>query len=89
MSTKILDLTNEEPKIYVTSYSGYLKQRDVDFEKQLATYKDQQLLIKRMREQIKYCAERGMATNSSTMCNSAHELQTQLNRILKAKVERP
>ena len=89
MSNKILDLTNLTPRVYSTNYSGYLEQREKEFEKQMATYQDQQLVIKRLKEQIKYFAERGMATNSSTMCNRAHALQTQLDRILKNKIERP
>ncbi len=89
MSNKILDLTNLTPKVYSTNYTGYLTQREKEFEKQMASYEDQQLVIKRLKEQIKYFAERGMATNSSTMCNRARALQTQLDRILKNKVERP
>ena len=30
-----------------------------------------------------------MATNSSTLCNRAHALQTRLNKILSNKIERP
>ena len=89
MSNKILDLTNLTPKVYAGNYSSYLKQREVEFEKQMASYQDQQLVIKRLKEQIKYFAERGMATNSATMCNRSHALQSQLDRILKNKVERP
>lgn len=89
MSTKILDLSGIEPKVYNTNYSGYLEERERDFEKQMAAYADQQLVIKRLQEQIKYFAERGMATNSSTLCNRAHALQSQLDRILARKIERP
>ncbi len=89
MSNKILDLSGIEPKVYNTNYSGYLVEREKEFEKQMAAYQDQQLIIKRLQEQIKYFSERGMATNSSTLCNRAHSLQTQLNRILSRKVERP
>ena len=89
MSNKILDLSGIEPKVYSTNYTGYLKERERDFEKQLAAYQDQQLVIKRLQEQIKYFSDRGMATNSSTLCNRAHALRTQLNRILLRKVERP
>ncbi len=89
MSNKILDLTGIEPKVYNTNYSGYLIEREKEFEKQMAAYQDQQIIIKRLQEQIKYFAERGMATNSSTLCNRAHALQTQLDRILSKKVERP
>lgn len=89
MSNKILDLSGEQAKIYNTNYSGFLKEREIEFEKQMASYKDQQIVIKRLEEQIKYFAERGMATNSSTLCNRAHSLQTQLDRILARKIERP
>ena len=82
MSNKILDLGGFEPKIYCTNYTGYLEQKQRDFEKQMAQYQDQQLIIKRLTEQIKYFSERGMATNSSTLCDRAHALQTQLDRIL-------
>lgn len=89
MSTKILDISGIEPKVYNTNYTGYLEEKEKDFEKQMAAYADQQLIIKRLQEQIKYFAERGMATNSSTLCNRAHALQSQLNRILARKIERP
>ena len=89
MSNKILDLGGFEPKIYCTNYTGYLEQKQRDFEKQMAQYQDQQLIIKRLTEQIKYFSERGMATNSSTLCDRAHALQTQLDRILAQKIERP
>lgn len=89
MSNKILDLSDIEAKVYYTNYSGYIKERETEFEKQMASFKDQQLVIKRLKEQIKYFAERGMATNSSTMCNRAHALQTKLDRILKNKINRP
>ena len=89
MSSKILDLSDIEAKVYSTNYSGYLVEREKEFQKQLADYKNQQIVIKRLQEQIKYFSERGMATNSSTLCNRAKALQTTLNRILERKVERP
>ena len=89
MSNKIIDLSGTEAKVYNTNYTGYLEQRERDFEKQLAAYEDQQLVIKRLQEQIKYFSERGMATNSSTLCDRAHALQTELDRILANKIERP
>jgi len=89
MSNKILDLTNLEPKVYNTNYSGYLKEREIEFEKQLNSYNDQQEIIKRFQTQIKYFATRGMETNSSTMCDRAKALQTQLDRILKNRIEKP
>ncbi len=89
MANMVLDLSNEEAKLYYANYDGYLKEKERDFEKQMASYKEQQLLIKRLKEQIKYYSERGMATNSSTLCDRAHVLQTRLNKILENAVKRP
>ncbi len=89
MSKKILALDNGIAKVYSTNYSGYLQERERDFEKQMAEYKDQQIAMKRLEEQIKYFSERGMATNSSTLCDRAHALQTQLDRMKKRAVARP
>lgn len=89
MSSKILDLSGVEAKVYNTNYSGYVIEREKEFQKQLSDYKNQQIVIKRLQEQIKYFSERGMATNSSTLCDRAKALQTTLNKILEHKIERP
>lgn len=89
MSNKILDLDNGVGKVYTSNYSGYVEEKQRDFEKQMADYKDQQAMIKKLEEQKKYFAERGMATNSSTLCDRAHALQTQIDRLKKMAVARP
>jgi len=89
MSNKILDLDNGVGTVYYSNYSGYLEEKQRNFEKQMADYKDQQAIIKKLEEQKKYFAERGMATNSSTLCDRAHALQTQINRLKKMAVARP
>lgn len=89
MSNKILDLDNGLGKVYNTNYTGYLEEKKRDFQKQVANYKDQQAVIKRLEEQMKYFAERGMATNSSTLCDRAHALQTKIERLKKIAIARP
>lgn len=89
LSNKILSLDDVEAKIYATNYSGYLEQKQRDFEVQLAAFKDQQQAIKRLEEQIKYFSEMGMAKNSATLCNRAHSLSTQLERMKHAAVKKP
>ena len=89
MSNHILDLSDVEAKVYHTNYTGYLIEKERDFQKQMLDYKNQQKIIKRLQEQIKYFSERGMATNSSTLCNRAKALQTNLNRILEKQVAKP
>lgn len=89
LSNKILSLDDVEAKIYATNYSGYLEQKQRDVEVQLAAFKDQQQAIKRLEEQIKYFSEMGMAKNSATLCNRAHSLSTQLERMKRAAVKKP
>lgn len=89
MSNKILDIDNGIGKVYSSNYTGYMEAKQRDFEKQMADYKDQQAIIKKLEEQKKYFAERGMATNSSTLCDRAHALQTQIDRLKKIAVVRP
>lgn len=48
MSNKILDLDNGSGKVYSTNYTGFLEEKQRDFEKQMANYKDQQALIKKL-----------------------------------------
>ena len=89
MSNKILDLDNGTGKVYFSNYSGYIEEKQKDFEKQMADYKEQQATIKKLEEQKKYFAERGMATNSSTLCDRAHALQTKIDKLKKMAVAKP
>lgn len=89
MSNKILAINDGKAKVYNANYSGYLIEQEKEFEKQMAEFKNQQIAIKRLEEQIKYFSEMGMAKNSSTLCDRAHSLQTQLDRIKKNAVARP
>lgn len=89
MSNKILDIDNGEGKVYSTNYTGFLKEKQRNLEKQMADYKDQQALIKKLEAEKKYFAERGMATNSSTLTARAHALQTRIDRLKKIAIARP
>lgn len=89
MSNKILDLDDGVGKVYSTNYSGFLDEKQRDFEKQMANYKDQQALIKKLEAEKKYFAERGMATNSSTLTARAHTLQTKIDRLKQMAFARP
>ena len=89
MSNKILDLDDGVGKVYSTNYSGFLDEKQRDFEKQMANYKDQQALIKKLEAEKKYFAEKGMATNSSTLTARAHTLQTKIDRLKQMAVARP
>ena len=89
MSNKILDLDNGSGKIYSNNYSGFVEEKQKFFEKQMANYKEQQNLINKLEAERKYFAERGMATNSSTLTSRAHALQTRIEKIKAAIIDKP
>ena len=89
MCDKILDLESSSGKIYSTNYTGFLEEKERLFEKQMANYKEEQLLIKRLETEMKWFAERGMATNSSTLTARARALETRINRIKSNAIIRP
>ena len=89
MSSKILDLENGLGKVYYTNYTGFLEEKRLDFEKQMVNYKNQQNLIKKLEVQKKYFAERGMATNSSTLTARAHALQTRIDDLNQIAIAKP
>ena len=53
MSNKILDLDNGAGKVYSTNNTGFLEEKQRDYEKQMADYKDQQALIKKLEAEKK------------------------------------
>ena len=55
----------------------------------MANYKDQQQLIKKLEAEMKWFAERGMATNSTTLTARAHALQTRIERIKSNAIVKP
>lgn len=89
MCDKILDLESSCRKIYSTNYTGFLEEKERLFEKQMTNYKEEQLLIKRLETEMKWFAERGMATNSSTLTARARALETRINRIKSNAIIRP
>ena len=89
MCNKILDLESSSGELYSTNYTVFLKEKEKNFEKQMAEYKDEQQLIRRLENEMKWFAERGMATNSSTLTARAHALETRINRIKSNAIIRP
>ena len=89
MSNKILDMDDGTVTVYTTNYTGFLEEKKRNFEKQMADYKTQQELLKKLDAEKKYFAERGMATNSSTLTARAHVLQNKINRIKENMLKKP
>lgn len=89
MSNKILALDDGIGKIYSTNYSGYLFEKERDFEKQMAEYKDQQLAMERLKQQKDRFAQLGMGRNSSTLTKQASVLGERLARMQENAVKKP
>lgn len=90
MSNKILAIDdNGIGKVYSTNYSGYIIERESDFEKQLADYKDQQEAIKQLETKAKEFMTTGMARNSSALTKQGKTLWERAQRMRKAAVKRP
>lgn len=89
LSNKILDIDDGIGKIYTTNYTGFLEQKQKEFEKNMSNYKAQQELLKKLEDEKKYFAERGMATNSTALTARAHVLQNKINRIKENALKKP
>ncbi len=54
VSSKILEIDGGKSTIYSTNYSGYIKQKESDYEKNMALYKEQQKQIQHDKEMYRY-----------------------------------
>lgn len=54
ISSKILEMDGGKSTIYPTNYSGYIKQKESDYEKNMVLYKEQQKQIQHDKEMYKY-----------------------------------
>ena len=89
MSNKILEIDTPEAIIYHTNYSGYLDEKERNFQKAMMDFNAQQLYFKRLQEQINYFADVGMNRNSSTMTKRAAVLQARLDREKAKALRKP
>ncbi len=89
MSSKILAIDDGVGKVYSTNYSGYLCERQRDFEKQMAEYKEQQLTMEKLKQQRDHFAQLGMGRNSSTLTKQASVLGERLARMQENAIKKP
>ena len=61
-------------RIYVTNYSGYLVQREKEFERNMAQYGDEQEAIKQLEAKAKQLMALGMGRNSSALTKQGKTL---------------
>ncbi|MGG1554288.1 ribosomal protection-like ABC-F family protein [Paenibacillus ferrarius] len=83
--TKIVELEDGESSTYQTSYTGYMKEKEVRLLQQFAEYQEQQKVIKKMKETIKQLMEWGRIGGNEKFFRRAASMQKALDRMEKLK----
>lgn len=83
--TKIVELEDGESSTYLTSYTGYMQEKEVRLLQQFADYQEQQKVIKKMKETIKQLMEWGRVGGNEKFFRRAASMQKALDRMEKLK----
>ena len=75
--------------VYATNYSGYLEQREIEFQKQMAQYEEQQEAIKQLEAKAKQFMNIGMERNSSTLTKQGKNLWERAQRMRRSAIRKP
>lgn len=76
-------------RIYATNYSGYLQQREIEFEKQMTQYGDEQEAIKQLEDKAKQFMSLGMGRNSSALTKQGKNLWERAQRMKERAIRKP
>lgn len=76
-------------RVYATNYSGYLVQREIEFEKQMAQYGDEQEAIKQLEAKAKQFMSLGMGRNSSALTKQGKTLWERAQRMRQKAIRKP
>lgn len=75
--------------VYATNYSGYLFQREIEFEKKMAQYGDEQEAIKQLETKAKEFMNLGMGRNSSALTKQGKTLWERAQRMREQAIKKP
>lgn len=90
MSNQILAIDdNGIGKIYPTNYSGYLVEREREFEKLMAEYSDQQETIKQLEIKGKEFMSLGIGRNSSALTKQGKNLWERAQKMKAMSLKKP
>ena len=89
LSTKILDLSDIEAKVYNMNYSMFLEAKEKEFEKQMSDFKLQQQQIKKLEQEVSYFIQKANQTKSSAMYDRAKQLRAKIQKIKDYGVKKP
>ncbi|MEO3947766.1 ribosomal protection-like ABC-F family protein [Gorillibacterium sp. CAU 1737] len=83
--TKVLELEDGELSLYLTSYSGYVQEKQERLLREFAEYQDQQKEIRRMKESIRQLQEWGGIGGDKRFFTRAASMQKAIDRMEKKK----
>ena len=75
--------------VYATNYSGYLEQREIEFQKQMAQYEEQQEAIKQLEAKAKQFMSLGMGRNSSALTKQGKNLWERAQKMRQSAIRKP
>ncbi len=75
--------------VYATNYSGYLFQREIEFEKKMVQYGDEQEAIKQLETKAKEFMSLGMGRNSSALTKQGKTLWERAQRMREQAIKKP
>ena len=76
-------------RVYATNYSGYLVQREIEFEKRMTQYGDEQEAIKQLEAKAKQFMSLGMGRNSSALTKQGKTLWERAQRMREKAIRKP
>ncbi len=75
--------------VYATNYSGYLVEREIEFEKRMTQYGDEQEAIKQLETKAKEFMSLGMGRNSSALTKQGKTLWERAQRMRERAIKKP
>ena len=75
--------------VYATNYTGYLEQREIEFQKNMAQYADEQDAIKQLEAKAKQFMALGMGRNSSALTKQGKVLWERAQRMREKAIRKP
>ncbi|MBD8500065.1 ribosomal protection-like ABC-F family protein [Paenibacillus arenosi] len=81
VGTKMIELEDGESQVYHCNYSGYIKEKEERLLQQFAQYKEQQKIIKKMKETIRQLEEWGRVAGDEKFFKRATSIRKALERM--------
>lgn len=85
VATKMVDLEDGEATVYLTNYTGYVREKEQRILQQFADFKEQQKKIRKMEETIRQLLEWGRIGANNKFFRRAASMQKALDRIERVK----